>query len=570
MYEDVQYLERLGCYRVPSRALLDEFVKAYFRYIHPHQPILDEGDFWRVYTSPPTAQPRTISIFVFQAMLFAACSFVSFSTIHQLGFDGFHDVRATFYRRAKALFHIDSYRDTLSSAQGALLLTHYVSSSDAKVNTYWLSNAIYLAKSVNIHRRESRDSLNKATVQGWSQFERLWCCCLLRDRLLALGLRRSMQIDAEDTVLSEIEDIVLPTKAEESMVYDSTTKLALTRSFSALCSLAAPIKRTLGILSLDPPYSDTEETTMASDKIQACSERLDHWFTKSKVDCNVDGSTNTALILHKNIMYIYYHSAKVALWNHAMYISVTHGCAMHMDLSEGRREVERAIQGIDASLQQISDHGMLSFMPIAIVAHIAIPLVQHILNIKAHGKQHVVSSQKRLSVYITALSGLKERYEGVDRVLCHIRQIVMCLDAHEMPSSLSSDSQLRGDSSSNNSDRVDNLIHLPRLFLREMIAVQLALAKGQYPEEHELHPRLASRAGSDAYSTCTCLSHESWNLPDLGDAFDSLMDILSPAGLPGSQQPENVYVNCGTMTEKPNSLAIVGDFDHFPEVLSDM
>lgn len=36
-----------------------------------------------------------------------------------------------------------------------------------------------------------------------------------------------------------------------------------------------------------------------------------------------------------------------------------------MDLSEGSREVEAAIHGIDTSLQHIAEHDMLSFMPIA-------------------------------------------------------------------------------------------------------------------------------------------------------------------------------------------------------------
>jgi len=247
--------------------------------------------------------------------------FVPFSTIDRLGFNGFHHARATFYRRAKvrkirrvslrrrlkgilqALFHVDSHRDALSSAQGALLLTHYVSSSDAKVNTYWLSNAIYLARSVNVHRH---DTLNKASVQRWSKLERLWCCCLLRDRLLGLGLRRAMQIGAEDALLSGIEDGVLRTKAEESLVHDSTTKLALTKSFSALCSLAALLRRTLGIISLDPPYSGSGEMKMTTDTIQAYSDLLDQWFTKAKVSCCSHDSTDTAVILHNNVMYIYY------------------------------------------------------------------------------------------------------------------------------------------------------------------------------------------------------------------------------------------------------------------------
>jgi len=58
-------------------------------------------------------------------------------------------------------------------------------------------------------------------------------------------------------------------------------------------------------------------------------------------------------------------SAKVALWNHAMYNSVKNGCPVHLDFSEGRREVETAIRGIDASLEQIAENGMISFVPIA-------------------------------------------------------------------------------------------------------------------------------------------------------------------------------------------------------------
>lgn len=117
MIEDIQYLETLGCYRVPSRPSLDVFVKAYFRYIHPLLPILDEGNFWRAYSGTTSIQTSKISIFVFQAMLFAACSvciyhtggesplltsqFVPMSTIERLGFKNFHAARTTLYRRAK-------------------------------------------------------------------------------------------------------------------------------------------------------------------------------------------------------------------------------------------------------------------------------------------------------------------------------------------------------------------------------------------------------------------------------------------------------------------------------------
>ncbi|EXJ74868.1 uncharacterized protein A1O5_01564 [Cladophialophora psammophila CBS 110553] len=565
--EDVQYLERLGCYRLPSRASLDEFVKAYFRYIHPHQPILDEGDFWRAYTSTSAMQTMTISIFVFQAMLFAACSFVPFSIIDQLGFGDFQTARATFYRRAKALFHLDSYRDTLFSAQGALLLTQYVSASDAKINTYWLSNAIYFARSANVHRH---NGFNKASLQRWTQLERLWCCCLLRDRLLALGLRRPMQIDPGEGILSEVEENILHTKAEESMVYDTNTKQALTRSFSMFCGLAALLRQALGILSLDPSFSGSGEMATPIDKVKACSEHLDQWFAKAKASSPIDGSVDKSVMLQNNIAYIYYHSAKMALWNHATYVSITKGCPVHIEFPAGGREVETAIHGIDASLQQIAEHRMLSFMPIAIVAHIAMPLVWHILTIKLDRQLQLANTRKRLSVYLSALNVLKERYEGVDRVLNHIRQIVTCLDAHETPRSLPLDIHALGDFLPNDSDRAESFTSLPRFFLRTMLIVEQALAKGQYPEEHELPRPLASPGGSNAHCACTCISNECWDLPDLGDAFDAMLETTFPANAAESKRAENPYSDGGITIQKPESLESTADLDEFPDFLNDV
>lgn len=74
--QDVSYLDMQGCLRVPTKSILDEFVKQYFLHVHPVQPIINEGDFWEAYGSPPSeVTPATrLSLLVFQAMLFASCA----------------------------------------------------------------------------------------------------------------------------------------------------------------------------------------------------------------------------------------------------------------------------------------------------------------------------------------------------------------------------------------------------------------------------------------------------------------------------------------------------------------
>lgn len=75
--QDVNFLEQSGCFRVPIRPALDEFVREYFLHVHPSLPMLDEGEFWDGYahrsSNYPIGRPR-LSLFVFQAMLFASCS----------------------------------------------------------------------------------------------------------------------------------------------------------------------------------------------------------------------------------------------------------------------------------------------------------------------------------------------------------------------------------------------------------------------------------------------------------------------------------------------------------------
>jgi hypothetical protein len=70
--EDTVILDCEGSLDLPDHNAMDEFVKHYFKRIHPLVPVLDEAEFWRSYLDTNTG--RKISLFVFQSMLFASCS----------------------------------------------------------------------------------------------------------------------------------------------------------------------------------------------------------------------------------------------------------------------------------------------------------------------------------------------------------------------------------------------------------------------------------------------------------------------------------------------------------------
>lgn len=49
---------------------MEEFVYQYFKRIHPSVPMIDEAQFWRIYHN---RLPGSLSLFVFQSVLFASC-----------------------------------------------------------------------------------------------------------------------------------------------------------------------------------------------------------------------------------------------------------------------------------------------------------------------------------------------------------------------------------------------------------------------------------------------------------------------------------------------------------------
>ena len=79
--ENIRTLERQKCFQVPSGAVLDEYVRQYFLYVHPCLPMLNEGVFWSMYSKRPHAGPEALScsLVLFQAMLFAASRVSLFS-----------------------------------------------------------------------------------------------------------------------------------------------------------------------------------------------------------------------------------------------------------------------------------------------------------------------------------------------------------------------------------------------------------------------------------------------------------------------------------------------------------
>jgi hypothetical protein len=117
---DYAILQRRGAFLLPTKALCDELIDAYFKWIAPIVPVIDRGRFmcqYRNHENPP-------SLLLLQTILLAGSRVC---TNRQLmdGMNSTKTVARTFYNRAKALYDANFEDDRVAIVQALILLGWY-------------------------------------------------------------------------------------------------------------------------------------------------------------------------------------------------------------------------------------------------------------------------------------------------------------------------------------------------------------------------------------------------------------------------------------------------------------
>jgi hypothetical protein len=136
----------------------------------------------------------------------------------------FHQVRQRFVRVET------QHEGRLEMVQVALLLTLWSPyDSSSQVNTFWLDKALHHA--------------SKAKLQ-WSkrpEHRTLWWCCVVRNRTMALGLRRPHKLTVLSTplmpILSDFEHLI-----DSSQEKVGKRQICMARAFICMCKLAGIVK----------------------------------------------------------------------------------------------------------------------------------------------------------------------------------------------------------------------------------------------------------------------------------------------------------------------------------------
>ncbi|KAH8685066.1 hypothetical protein BGZ61DRAFT_356240 [Ilyonectria robusta] len=477
---DLNSLESQGCLSVPIKPILDELLQHYFLHIHPMLPLLDEGEFWESYDGESVesnldGKPQ-FSLLLLRAMLFASCTFLSQESISSLGFTSIREVKKSFYGKAKLLYDLGIESDPLSIAQAALLLTYWCPASSRgpkSPNSVWLSIAIKHAQAIDADQyatmAQDLGTLSPQDEQRQNQLKRIWWCCIIRDRIMPLCVRRNTQItqshfDFRSNPALGYED--LSREIGRSRVYTAETKRSLVIILARMTELCVCLTDILDLVYpiRDLPLSDDNLSLQKLARTQEQKANLKKWFTATMktLDSFTDvdsashpetSSHKDAVVLHTNLVWMYYHSARIALCNYEFHFAVlSNTTKLHspwehiMSVERTRDELLDASKSITSCLKQLLTRRLACWLPSSAVGCTALPLALYMLDVKLSSTSaksghtfRVAESQSRLNLLIQAMKEYHPRYEGADWVSKTIRYFMECtyLDQSHTTCSLS-------------------------------------------------------------------------------------------------------------------------------------
>ncbi|KAL2802814.1 hypothetical protein BJX63DRAFT_97977 [Aspergillus granulosus] len=374
---DIAVLESRGCLHLPSRPVTESLLVHYFLYIHPSLPMLDEKDFWRLYREPHQCIGQ-FSLNLFQAILFAAVPFAPEYVANECGFDSLLAAREAFYSRAELLYNYLPDQNNVVNAQVTLLLSFYNSSKNSMNNSNWLSRAVQHAEAEDAHQYKALILLPE---KRRTMLKRLWWCCILRDRVISMGMRRPLQIPStrfrisgESLCLADLQDEI-----DGSAVYTADVKLALVWLLIRLCHFADAVTELLSIVYPSvPDYDGSRADAVESDwaSLRCARSKLAVWdMDFARLGEEEVAHNHPSITLLTRLTSVYYQTARIALCNHACQQAARfEWCHSTLSLEYYKCELQEAFGAMTEQVKHLVAANMAKYLPDGLYSPATYPL----------------------------------------------------------------------------------------------------------------------------------------------------------------------------------------------------
>ncbi|KAI0967427.1 fungal-specific transcription factor domain-containing protein [Xylaria arbuscula] len=449
--EDVDYLRAKGALSVPSFAFQRVLLGAYAEYVHPYMPLLDLNDFLCTVDTHDGSRGQT-SLFLYQAVMFCATAFVSNTALKEAGFASRKLARRAFFYKARLLYDFDYESDRLLLVQGLLLMTYWYETPDDQKDTWhWMGVAISLGHTIGLHRNPANTNMSPQRRKLW---KRIWWSCFMRDRLIALGMRRPTRIKDEDfdvPMLTEedfdyepLPDNVQVVGPECTLLRDVTMQRELAQMCIAKAKLSLCVSHMLKtqysvlVCTKTHPESTTQSTMMLlpnkrldnMENIVQCDRELTKWAEALPDSCkyrplsSLDIQNGRGVIaLQRNLLHMVYFTTVSAL--HRPLFLPSSPREFQQTPSSVQQQISRirvcssAVQ-ITRMVAELSALHLERFLPTTGVTVILPAMIIHMIEMKNPSQVVQLAANKGFQQCMRVMTRLRDTYSAADYAVAFV------------------------------------------------------------------------------------------------------------------------------------------------------
>ncbi|POS71398.1 cutinase transcription factor 1 beta [Diaporthe helianthi] len=441
--DEVAYLQHKGALSIPEPALQNALLQAYVEYVHPYMPLLELFDFLNVIHAGH-GQDGQISLLLYQAVLFAGSAFVKRSVLAKAGYPVRKVARKMFFQRARLLYDFDYDSNRLVLVQALLLMTYWYETPDDQKDTWhWMGVAISLAHTIGLHRNPDNNTMPPRRQRLW---KRIWWSCFMRDRLIALGMRRPTRIKDEDFDVpmlheGDFEIDVLP-KGNDLLPPDCTVirNTDMQRQLAEMCVQKAKLcvlishmlKAQYSVLIRDRLESERTNTTMmllpnkSLDNLGAVEQvdrELAAWATALPPSCQYrtlvpydiqDGRSTIAV--QRNLLHMVYQTTTSAL-HRPLFLPTSPlqpPQASRAVQEASRDKVKNAATQITRMAAEMYYYRLAKFLPTTGVTVVLPAMIIHLVEYKHPDFERRKEAQRGFHQCMQVMVKLREIYAAAD------------------------------------------------------------------------------------------------------------------------------------------------------------
>ncbi|KAM5356875.1 hypothetical protein ACJ41O_003521 [Fusarium nematophilum] len=335
--DDLTYLQAKGALILPNEQFQNALIWSFFEYVYPFMPVVDLEQFLESVHGRDGSSGQ-ISLLLFQAVLFAGTAHVKMDHLKEVGFQTRRQARKAFFQRVRLLYDFNTESDHVVLVQAILLMTLWYETPKEHRNTWhWIDVAISQAFAAGLHR-ESTFLGSPPAIRAQKLRRRLWWACLMRDRLVSLGMKRPPRIKDDDYCVPALEEADFRPEqlldADRSQLEDMCSYVqdtAKRTALAGLCIAKANLCRRLNYY-LRSRYSIFTENAgdetaeimriaRPNDKaaFMSCNEDLVAWQNSLPAHCRYRplsrdiNQVDTTVALHRTILHMIYYASVSAL-----------------------------------------------------------------------------------------------------------------------------------------------------------------------------------------------------------------------------------------------------------------